>query len=296
MGLRQHGQDAEADEILRSSLRLVDRGGFHEYFDPFGGAAFGTDGFGWTAALTLDVIERHQGADRARLLDWLGEPSDHRSAPEAAERTPRRSDRHWAPTAHLAMLGGRGARGCAVRCVMHAIVVYESHWGNTAAVAWAIGEGIGPETEVLTTDAVTPAQLDAADLVIAGAPTMAFRLPTDAMLKHVADDPKAPVPGDVSHPSLRSWLEALPEGPTAVSAGPPVRGRFRDGAALVTRRRQGLDRQGPQAGWVPPGGRADAVLRRGQLRPAPRRRARPGASVGRGAGEGRRLTFDGSTP
>ena len=53
-GLRQHGQAAEADEILLSSLRLVDRSGFHEYFDPFGGAAFGTDGFGWTAALTLD--------------------------------------------------------------------------------------------------------------------------------------------------------------------------------------------------------------------------------------------------
>ena len=74
MGLRQHGQDAEADQILRSSLRLVDRGGFHEYFDPFGGAAFGTDGFGWTAALTLDVIERHRGAEHARLLDWLEEP------------------------------------------------------------------------------------------------------------------------------------------------------------------------------------------------------------------------------
>ena len=101
---------------------------------------------------------------------------------------------------------------------MHAIVVYESDWGNTEAVAWAIGEGIGPETEVLTTDAVTPAMLDAADLVIAGAPTMAFRLPTDAMLQHVADDPKAPVPGDVSHPSLRSWLENLPEAPTAASA------------------------------------------------------------------------------
>jgi hypothetical protein len=72
-GLRQHGQTAEADEILLSSLRLVDRSGFHEYFDPFGGAAFGTDGFGWTAALTLDLIERHQGADRARLLERLAE-------------------------------------------------------------------------------------------------------------------------------------------------------------------------------------------------------------------------------
>ena len=78
---------------------------------------------------------------------------------------------------------------------MHAIVVYESHWGNTEAVARAIGEGIGPDTEVLTTDAATPAVLAAADLVVAGAPTMAFRLPTEAMLKHVADDPKAPAPG-----------------------------------------------------------------------------------------------------
>ena len=70
-GLRQHGQHAEADEILLSSLRLVDRSGFHEYFDPFGGEAFGTDGFGWTAALTLDFIERHRGAERTRLLERL---------------------------------------------------------------------------------------------------------------------------------------------------------------------------------------------------------------------------------
>ena len=72
---------------------------------------------------------------------------------------------------------------------MRAIVVYESHWGNTAAVARAIGEGIGPETRVLPTDGVTPEVLAAADLVIAGAPTMAFRLPTESMLAQVAKDP-----------------------------------------------------------------------------------------------------------
>ena len=73
-GLTQHGQTAEAEEILLSSLRLVDGAGFHEYFDPFGGTGFGTAGFGWTAALTLDLIERHQGADRERLLAMrLGE-------------------------------------------------------------------------------------------------------------------------------------------------------------------------------------------------------------------------------
>ncbi len=100
---------------------------------------------------------------------------------------------------------------------MHAIVVFESHWGNTEAVARAIGEGIGADTEILTTDAATPAVLAAADLVVAGAPTMAFRLPTDAMLKHVADDPKAPSPGDVSHPSMRSWLDDLPGTTIALS-------------------------------------------------------------------------------
>ncbi len=32
-----------------------------------------------------------------------------------------------------------------------AIVVYESHWGNTAAIARAIAEGLGPETRALWT-------------------------------------------------------------------------------------------------------------------------------------------------
>ena len=109
---------------------------------------------------------------------------------------------------------------------MRAIVVYESHWGNTEAVARAIGEGIGPDTRVLTTDAATPEVMAAADLVVAGAPTMAFRLPTEAMLQHVADDPKAPSPGDVSHKSMRAWLDDL--------SGEPVRPPHRVEAAFET--------------------------------------------------------------
>ena len=132
---------------------------------------------------------------------------------------------------------------------MRAIVVYESHWGNTEAVARAIGEGIGPDTAILTTDAATPAVLAEADLVVAGAPTMAFRLPTEAMLKHVADDPKAPSPGDVSHPSLRAWLDELPGEPVRPLA--PLRGRVRDRAPLVAGRRQGHDRHRAQATGLP---------------------------------------------
>ena len=37
-----------------------------------------------------------------------------------------------------------------------AVVVYESHWGNTAEVARAVADGIGPETRVLTTEEASP--------------------------------------------------------------------------------------------------------------------------------------------
>lgn len=57
---------------------------------------------------------------------------------------------------------------------MKAVVVYESLWGNTAAIAQAVAEGLGDG---------------------AGAAT-----------------PKPPKPADLSHPSMRSWLAALPAG------------------------------------------------------------------------------------
>lgn len=96
---------------------------------------------------------------------------------------------------------------------MKAVVVYESHWGNTAAVARAIGEGLGPDTPVLATDEATPEIIAGADLLVAGAPVIAFSLPTEQALRNMgASQGKAPSPPDVSHPSLRSWMEKLPAG------------------------------------------------------------------------------------
>jgi hypothetical protein len=94
---------------------------------------------------------------------------------------------------------------------MNAVVVYESHWGNTETIARAIAEGIGPEARALVTDEATPEVIAEAELVVAGAPVMAFRLPTDGMAQNAALDRKAPVPADVSHPTIRAWLEQLPE-------------------------------------------------------------------------------------
>lgn len=96
---------------------------------------------------------------------------------------------------------------------MKAFVVYESLWGNTAAIAHAIAEGIGPGAEALTTDAAPAAKVADADLIIAGAPVLGFSLPTDQMRDSVArSEAGAPTPPDLSHPSLRSWLESLPRG------------------------------------------------------------------------------------
>jgi Flavodoxin len=96
---------------------------------------------------------------------------------------------------------------------MKVIVVYESHWGNTAAVAKAIADGFGPEAQALTTDEASPTTVAEADLIIAGAPVMAFNLPSDKMLATLAgDSAKTPSPPDLSHVSMRSWLERLPAG------------------------------------------------------------------------------------
>ena len=95
---------------------------------------------------------------------------------------------------------------------MNVIVVYESHWGNTASIARAIAEGFGPGARALATDEAAPTLVANADLIIAGAPVMAFNLPSDRMLATLAGDTKAPNPPDLSHASMRSWLDGLPVG------------------------------------------------------------------------------------
>jgi hypothetical protein len=95
---------------------------------------------------------------------------------------------------------------------MQAIVVYESHWGNTEAIARAIAEGIGSGARALNTDEAAPDAVAGADLVVAGAPVIAFSLPRGGAATQLERDTKAPRPADVSHPLLRSWLDALPAG------------------------------------------------------------------------------------
>lgn len=91
---------------------------------------------------------------------------------------------------------------------MQALVVFESHWGNTAAVARAVAEGIGPGARAVPTSEATADLVAAADLVVAGAPLMAFGLPSERAIEGIRNDPKAP-PAELDQPTLRSWLEGL---------------------------------------------------------------------------------------
>ena len=100
---------------------------------------------------------------------------------------------------------------------MKAIVVYESHWGNTASVARAIAAGIGAEAEALSTAEATAEVVANAELVVAGAPLMALRLPTDRMVDGIVAKPDEP-PVDLGVPTMRTWLAGLPSGRGACAA------------------------------------------------------------------------------
>jgi hypothetical protein len=126
---------------------------------------------------------------------------------------------------------------------MKAVVVYESLWGNTAAVARAIAEGIGPEARALSTAEATPDVIRDATLIVAGAPIQGFSLPNDRMRAGIRTDAD-PAP-DVSAPTLRSWLEHLPPG-HGRSAAFDTKIRWSPGSAASV-----IDRELAKAGYAP---------------------------------------------
>jgi hypothetical protein len=56
-GLRYYGRADLAAAIRRTVLGLVASAGYREYFNPLTGEGYGTDSFGWTSALTIDLIQ-----------------------------------------------------------------------------------------------------------------------------------------------------------------------------------------------------------------------------------------------
>ncbi|MEZ5669366.1 MAG: trehalase family glycosidase [Alphaproteobacteria bacterium] len=56
-GLAAQGQSAVARRITESSLRLIERHGFAEYYDPMTGEPCGGTSFTWTAAMVLEFLK-----------------------------------------------------------------------------------------------------------------------------------------------------------------------------------------------------------------------------------------------
>ncbi len=56
-GLEEYGRADLAEQLRSTTLGLIQRAGFREYFNPLSGEGYGTDSFGWTAALSLDLLK-----------------------------------------------------------------------------------------------------------------------------------------------------------------------------------------------------------------------------------------------
>jgi flavodoxin len=104
---------------------------------------------------------------------------------------------------------------------MNALVVYESIYGNTRAVAEAVAEGLGGASVAPVASA--PAQLENLDLLVVGGPTHMHGLATNRSRQMAAEgaheDKGTHVEADAADgPGLRSWLADLPDGQGARAA------------------------------------------------------------------------------
>ncbi len=118
---------------------------------------------------------------------------------------------------------------------MKAVVVYESMFGNTRAIAEAIAEGLGQGHEVTVTVAARacPELLAGADLVVVGGPTHVHGMSRPSTRKNAADMASKPgstlkLDADARGPGLTEWFGSLGQGAALAAvfdtrlAGPPA--------------------------------------------------------------------------
>ncbi len=97
---------------------------------------------------------------------------------------------------------------------MNALVVYESVYGNTRAVAVAVAEGLGDGAVLSVGQAVGRAE--EAELLVVGGPTHMHGIATTRSRQMAAaaahEDGTTIVPGATDELGLRGWLRELPGG------------------------------------------------------------------------------------
>jgi hypothetical protein len=98
---------------------------------------------------------------------------------------------------------------------MRVLVVYESLYGNTAAVGEAIAASMracGLDVEVGPVSRVDATRAAEVDLLVVGGPTHVHGMSSSATRKTAAGDEKNTFPEPTLEPGLRSWIKRLPPG------------------------------------------------------------------------------------
>jgi hypothetical protein len=135
---------------------------------------------------------------------------------------------------------------------MHAVVVYESMYGNTHLVADAIGTGLRSacDVDVVPVDRADQQLLERADLIVVGGPTHAHGMSRARTREAaIADAGKPgselPLDPDAEGAGLRDWFAALPKLDAAAAAFDT---RIDMPAVLTGRASKGISRQLRQHG------------------------------------------------
>jgi len=108
---------------------------------------------------------------------------------------------------------------------MRAVIVYESMFGNTHAIADAVGKGLEPvlETVVVSLAEASRERLGDADLLVVGGPTHFHGMSRPRSRKWAVGMAQKPsndlvLDRDAEGPGLRDWLGSLGHGRTKVAA------------------------------------------------------------------------------
>lgn len=104
---------------------------------------------------------------------------------------------------------------------MRALVVYESMYGNTAAMGEAIAASLharGLDVEAGPVSKIDAAETAEVDLLIVGGPTHVHGMTTSATRKTAVSDEKNTFSEPTIEPGLRDWLKRLPSGEGRLAA------------------------------------------------------------------------------
>ena len=94
---------------------------------------------------------------------------------------------------------------------MKIVVIYESLYGNTKAIAEAIAAGLQGGGNVTLYSTLEEIDITAADLVVIGGPTHAHGM-SRASSRQIDDKRAAPLPGTDTGLGMREVIQALPRG------------------------------------------------------------------------------------